>query len=1408
MAIQIGKYKRPGIFIEEFDNSIIVTPTVTGTTTFVAGFSRKGPVNTPVLLQTAQDLERIFGTIDRNLERKGSFFHRTVGKLLESNPVFAMNLLITSDTLDTLEYKSVSTRSDKFNDIIREGAYRRFFDTTGFWKRDTDAFINLVSDDLGADDRLLSFTNMSDKYITIFVFKTKLTGFDRQIVEYYGSADKVPSYLNPADYASDFMVDVVVVGGDWSNYTELSVDSKWAQYFSPDGLDKTKIRDFANDRNVNLLGYYEGLSLIPFFRDNNGRNIFIETIINNDTDRTGLFCAFDMDKFEKDYTTGMVDLIGNNLVQANGILNNGQFDLEFLSYRTNILDLVDYAQTPLDQADGTQQVFAFGPSAATSGSLGKLTSWGDTTRTSWYAEDFIEGVEYDLGSEVFGSSQSITIGYTLNGNINLGVYSDQVTPYTVVSGTKLDITLNGATSGTGTLSIAASAFTPSATTASYTSVVHVDSTTGEIKLTNGVSNLPPTLPNNDVVLNYFTFSMANGLFIPNTVTVNDIGILSPEEPADLTFTFNGTPTASGTTVSFFYDGTLVSTPTASGTTSLADYLQAIISDIVSLTQSFGVTLSASQSIIFSALPGTYDTYNGFPISLTFSNDLGSNINVVSSLSQSFSGGVGVGYNALDFGPSGDYDITNLGSGKFKFEFLNSSGSAPTTAYETWRKVRLFRNMLQVLDSSDVTKSTMLSDINTHEKFSLENANLTTPIDVTTSNRSFEFTLGTTSVPQSVLDGNLVFYKIDNELILGQNGLQTKTSEASATASGVVAKYSTLYQNFENGSINTGDFFYKNLIETRYPESPIRVVFQNEGTFSYVVFSDIQSWSVNYNDYISVYGAVENTGVLQIEENTNYYNTLVDPSTGTTYSSQYTAYKVFQDVVNEDLSNVELVFNRNEDGKVYLKMFTTSSGDLTVDFVDDDLSTVVPINIDENTKFVVNSNKTNYKQTVEIEVPTGYTQVPNKILVKGSRYTEIKIGDYLEAYVDPSITLEPGEVTRNITKIVSKRAYAPDTTLVEITCDAPIEKYAFGTDLQTLRYTTIEDYVTTYQSIPLKGFRVREASMPDGSESRQSAILNLIAKGTPLFKALTNKEAIDFRYVIDSFGLGLVERSKQQLVDICGQRLDCFGFINMPSMKMFKNSTSPTFVDSEGVLQTSFIAQGGNPESSPAFLYSFGDGRGVSSVGYFLPYVTVNDNGRPADIIPSPYVASTYLRKINTNTTAILPWTIAAGVTNGRVTNIAGIEINFSPEDIENLNGAQMNPLVFKRNRGYIIETENTAQTLYRSALSFIHVREVLIELERELSAMLLEFQWRFNTSDVRAEIKLRADTICEKYVNKNGLFNYFNKCDEENNTTEIIDNQIGVLDTYVEPIRAMGVIVNNITILRTGAIAAGGFQNA
>jgi hypothetical protein len=81
------------------------------------------------------------------------------------------------------------------------------------------------------------------------------------------------------------------------------------------------------------------------------------------------------------------------------------------------------------------------------------------------------------------------------------------------------------------------------------------------------------------------------------------------------------------------------------------------------------------------------------------------------------------------------------------------------------------------------------------------------------------------------------------------------------------------------------------------------------------------------------------------------------------------------------------------------------------------------------------------------------------------------------------------------------------------------KTLFNGDLQTTRYSTIDQYATTYKGISLRGFEKRNASLPDGTEAKQNQILNLVA-GTPLFKSV-NKEAFDFRYLVDA-GLGLTE----------------------------------------------------------------------------------------------------------------------------------------------------------------------------------------------------------------------------------------------------------------------------------------------
>jgi hypothetical protein len=1414
MAIQIGKYKRPGIFIEEFDKSPISSPIVDGISNTIIGVSKKGPVNTPIALKSLGDLDRIFGSVDRQLERKGSFFHRTIAKMLESSPVYAINLLLTDDTLDQIEYQSVSCSTTAQNDVERLAPYRRFFDTTGFWKRDTESFINVTKENLGYENRVLNFTNLSDKYVTIFVYKSKKVGFDRPMLEWYGGIEKLPPYVYPTDLASDYLVDVVVIAGDYSDYRSLSVDPRFSNYFTSDGLRKDQVLNFTNDRNVTTLAYLDGLSLIPYFRDGNGTNIFIETVINRGTDQHGVFCSFNSDLFETDYPKGLVDLIGNNLVgddltsnpptsdytyygslDSNDNSSDGEVKINFLSYKETISESNPFTQRVLDRPGNVMALFGTQskPSAALNHSYlssdmnsngvkggvkeGYITS---KERTYWFTEGYV--------NDIFGT-YSMTSGTI---SVVYDVDPTSQNPYGVIGGELIEITdtaLNGGTNGTHVLKPSYYSNSLTATHSYYAAFVLDNS--GDIKVLQTLSyNTKPLPAATDIVLGYASFSCFGNTF--SNFTFHDV-------------TINTRVASSGGDSTF-------------------------------------------KSLVFDV----------------------------------------------------DYSYTITGSASFRVTFNDTNQSISPRAYERYRRIKTFNSLLDYTNSANSYKGCLLLDPipNTYplygysEKASLSFFSITNIKDINTLNRSFDINVNfSTALTSNVVvedgyvdnyfatevdvislvDANLplVFYKLDDEFILGTEGVETKSTIAATY--GVAGRYSTIYQKFYDGFINSGDVIYQ-----KSNFSPLQAYFISGESvtasiagYDYIVFavnqvesdyigenftspftrSDIIDQNNALFDEVSagyqfLMTGVLNSGAFKVKtdegldssENPSYVGTLptgatnrayiLDALSGNVYgfsasaTYSYYAFEIEQSVSDEFLSNVVNLFAYSDsfdDRPIYIDAHIDSKNNLKINFEDYLLQSEVPLAgiatslspepLWSNNTIYVKSLDSNYKQSIEIEEPANYTRLPNKILVRGARYTEVKVGDYLEAvYGTASDVLESDQMPKKLTRILSKKVWSGDSSLVEISCDAEIKISDFGDgDRQTFRYTSIDDYVSTYKAISLKGFRIRQDSMPDGTESKQSNILDLVSKGTPLFKAITNKESFDFRYLVDSFGLGLTERSKQPLVDICGERLDCFGILNMPSMRSFKNSSSPSFVDSNGVLQAEFIAKGGDPESNPAFLYSFGDGRGVSAVGYFAPYVTVNDNGRPIDVPPSAYVGLTYMRKHNSTLTSIVPWTIAAGVTNGRITNIAGLEHDFVPEDIEWLNQAQMNPIVFKRNRGYIIETENTAQTLYKSALSYIHVREVLIELERELSRMLLDFQWKFNTPEIRAEIKLRADVICETYVSKNGLYNYFNKCDEENNTSEIIDNQIGVLDTYVEPIKGMGIIVNNITILRTGAIQAGGF---
>jgi hypothetical protein len=281
---------------------------------------------------TKGDFIKIFGEIDKALERKGSYFHRTCLKMLESSPIWALNLLSTDDTRDKLNWKAISLASQYDNATIKEMPYSKIFNRQDFWKRDTDALLDYVTfDNSNAPDnnRLLYLTNVGDKVSTTFIYKSSAKGFDVTLEEWYGGITKVPAYLHHKDWASDYLVTVVTLEGDWTNYNNLSVDTVWGKYFNNDGLIKSNITSFLNESNVRTLSYND-VSLIPYFKDQNGNVMYIKSVLNNNTDKTGIFCAMNEEYLmDSDIPTGSLDIVGSTLV------NSDKSNINYLSYNEN-----------------------------------------------------------------------------------------------------------------------------------------------------------------------------------------------------------------------------------------------------------------------------------------------------------------------------------------------------------------------------------------------------------------------------------------------------------------------------------------------------------------------------------------------------------------------------------------------------------------------------------------------------------------------------------------------------------------------------------------------------------------------------------------------------------------------------------------------------------------------------------------------------------------------------------------------------------------------------------------------------------------------------------------------------------------------------------------------------------------
>lgn len=391
----------------------------------------------------------------------------------------------------------------------------------------------------------------------------------------------------------------------------------------------------------------------------------------------------------------------------------------------------------------------------------------------------------------------------------------------------------------------------------------------------------------------------------------------------------------------------------------------------------------------------------------------------------------------------------------------------------------------------------------------------------------------------------------------------------------------------------------------------------------------------------------------------------------------------------------------------------------------------------------------------------------------------------------------------LTRIISANKFTEGVNAgkIKITTNDPIY---VNENLKVERYTKVEEFATNYKFHTLKGYTITDAMVPNGTPKRQNDILDVMYK-TNIASALQDREVILFRYIVDTFE-GIIEpATKVRLSRLAKNQMSSLAICNMPSIKKFRDSVNPLFkLSSDKPFDAVYIGTGGNLDLNPSNIFSLpGIADGANYAAFYGPNLVIRENGANISVPPAAHVSNLFIDKYN----LALPFSIVAGPRRGIISGegLVGVEYAFDRNDLDSVEPFGYNAILNKRGFGLTINANQTAQQTVKSALSQIHVRELLIYIQDGIEAILKNYRWEFNTAQNRLEIKTLADNFLSQILSSGGVYDFQNIMDSSNNTPEIIDNNIGILDTYIEPVRGMGILVHRTTILRTGTIATGNF---
>lgn len=461
------------------------------------------------------------------------------------------------------------------------------------------------------------------------------------------------------------------------------------------------------------------------------------------------------------------------------------------------------------------------------------------------------------------------------------------------------------------------------------------------------------------------------------------------------------------------------------------------------------------------------------------------------------------------------------------------------------------------------------------------------------------------------------------------------------------------------------------------------------------------------------------------------------------------------------NTVALKYDGNDKIGYYVAMYTNPAfkyGQQVIMLTDAEYQKIKPISVDEYNGLST-SDKTAYNNTTANYTENGAT----------------KNGHYLIGYYD---------LVANTNEWIKKAAQNATT---------------YGKYLVRIE-NGLNQEIGTMEPVYLKGYTY-EHPKPDGVGQRaklewQNFQLSALTEYKGLRTGLLNKSEIDFRYVIDGFETYVDAGAKKVLSYLAKQKQNAFAILNFPSVKTFVKCPYSSFTDAKGVFNVQYVVDGFNKKKAHTTAFSLpSNDEGASFAAFYTP-LKLSD-GTIDSVVPSAgLVSNLFMEKYNSR----LPYEIVAGPNYGAmsVSGLVGPDYNYNGDELNIIEPYGVNCMVYRPSFGTFINANQTAKQTPKSALSSVNVRELVIYIMDEVEKILQSYQWEFNNQTVRNKIKDRADSICARVQANGGIQAYLNVMDDSNNTPDIIDNEMAILSTHIEPGRGMGKMVHELTLYRTG----------